>query len=78
MGMIDPLKETKAAELRKDAFFSTCEDEYLSINGGYYGSWEALVKRRKREIELTMDAQPELVKAEDVEEEATLEDLKDS
>lgn len=77
MGMIDPLKETKAAELRKNVFFSTCEDEYLSINGGYYGSWEALVKRRKREIELTRDAEPPEEPIE-TDETSTLEELKDN
>ena len=74
MGMIDPLKETKAAKLRKDEFFSTCEDEYLAINGGYYGSWEGLVKRRQREIELVGAAQPVM---EEEQEQPDLETIQD-
>lgn len=51
-GMIDPLKETKAAVLRTKNWFSTREDEATAIHGGTNGTFQGIVDRKKREDEL--------------------------
>lgn len=45
-GQIDPLKETKASQLKIEANLSTHEDEYMADTGG---KWDAAMERRARE-----------------------------
>jgi len=45
-GQIDPLKETKAADMRIQRLLSTHQDEYTAIHGG---DWESSLNRSARE-----------------------------
>lgn len=61
MGQIDPLKESKAAELRLKMKLSTREDEH--ITAGLGNQWEKTIERRAREEtklkELGLQDEPE-------------------
>lgn len=45
-GQIDPVKETKGAQLRVASGLGNFEDEYIAIHGG---DWEANIQRRARQ-----------------------------
>lgn len=82
MGMIDPLKETKAAQIRTQEYFSTREDEYTSQQGAVEGNWESVAQRKQRENRLigVIPKPPEGTQPEgsETETEDTLEELEDS